>query len=108
MFICEDSARRRAGTLTISSSSFASFSLLGEMSLHHTAGPVLSCGDHAVAHGHVHGGAGAGVMSVEETGAVLVFSDQLQVQEVLKQTSRSLLERQLGPDTKHLFKGQNR
>lgn len=61
------------------------------MSLHHTAGPILPCSDHAVAHGHVHGGARAGVMSVEETGAVLVLSHQPHVQEVLKQTAVSLL-----------------
>lgn len=63
--------------IQIVAESLTIFSLCAVFKPHQTAGPVLSCSDHIIAYSHVHGGACVSIMTVKETGTVLVFSDQL-------------------------------
>lgn len=81
-------------SLTIFSSRLTSF-LCTVFDLHQTAGPILTCSNHTITDSHVHGGTCVSIMRVKETGTVLMFSNQLKIQKVLKHTVMSFLLLQL-------------
>lgn len=74
-FIRVVTAQIIAASLTIFSSSFVSLFLFAVFKLHHRAGSVLTCSNHTITYSHVHSSTHVGVMSMKETGTVLVFPD---------------------------------
>ena len=74
--------------LTLLGRSAVLLSLRAVSEPHQAAAAVLPRSDHSVPHRKVHGGTGVRVVSVEQAGAVLLLSNQLQIQEVLEEKSR--------------------